>query len=333
MIERSGTIMNKVITINLNGNAYPIEESGYEALRAYLEHAARTLEGNPDKDEILADIEQAIADKFRAMLGPHKTVVNPMEVEKTIAEMGPVADGSAPSGQEPSAGANTKENAGTAPSEASSPRRLYCIQDGAVIGGVCNGLAAYLGKDVVIVRLIFAFLAFITGGTWILVYIIMAIAIPTAKTAAEKSAAYGAPSTAQDFIRLAKEGYYAGLRNFQSKQEYREWRRNFRRNMRGWRRNCREQMRENAHQWSRNWQESRAHHPPCYAGPYTMTPLISLLRSLLALLNCLLILASLGIAVWFIAHHTAQVHTFIDKIPPILHDTVDTIRQWWTALE
>ena len=82
--------MNKVITINLNGVAYQLEEGGYDALRAYLDHAARRLEGNPDKDEIITDIEQAIADKFRALLGAHKTVVNTKEVTGVIAEMGPV---------------------------------------------------------------------------------------------------------------------------------------------------------------------------------------------------------------------------------------------------
>ena len=42
--------MNKVITINLNGIAYQLEESGYDALRDYLDHAARRLGNNPDKD-------------------------------------------------------------------------------------------------------------------------------------------------------------------------------------------------------------------------------------------------------------------------------------------
>ena len=84
--------MNKVITINLNGNAVPLEEDGYEALRSYLDTAARRLEGNPDKDEIIADIEQAIAEKFRAHLSAYKTVVVTKEVEHVIAEMGPVQD-------------------------------------------------------------------------------------------------------------------------------------------------------------------------------------------------------------------------------------------------
>ncbi|HUL53136.1 MAG TPA: hypothetical protein VLT83_06975, partial [Opitutaceae bacterium] len=81
--------MNKVITINLHGSAFQLEEAGYEALRTYLDGAARNLEGNPDRDEIIADIEQAIADKCRAVLGAYKNVVVAPEVSQIIAEMGP----------------------------------------------------------------------------------------------------------------------------------------------------------------------------------------------------------------------------------------------------
>ncbi len=96
--------MNKVISINLNGNAYQLEEGGFEALRAYLDTASRRLEGNPDKAEIMADIEQAIADKFRSLLGVNKTVVVTKEVEAIIAEMGTVEDSSG-SPETPQAGA------------------------------------------------------------------------------------------------------------------------------------------------------------------------------------------------------------------------------------
>ena len=80
--------MNKVIAINLGGNAYQLEEGGYDALRAYLETAAARLQGNPDRDEILSDIERAIAEKFRALLASHKTVVVTQEVTAVLAEMG-----------------------------------------------------------------------------------------------------------------------------------------------------------------------------------------------------------------------------------------------------
>ena len=90
--------MQKVITINLNGNAYQIDESGHAALVAYLEGAERLLKDNPDRAEIVADLEQAIADKCRGFLGPHKTVVTAAEVDQIIREMGPVdAEGGADS--------------------------------------------------------------------------------------------------------------------------------------------------------------------------------------------------------------------------------------------
>src|SRR4030095_4052904 len=86
----AGTIaMQKVISINLNGNAYQLDERGYEVLLAYLEHAGRQLAGNPDRAEIVADLEQAIADKCVRVLGAHKSVVTAAEVDQIIKEMGP----------------------------------------------------------------------------------------------------------------------------------------------------------------------------------------------------------------------------------------------------
>ena len=68
--------MQKVITINLSGHAYQVEENGYAALVAYLEGANRQLADNPDRAEIVADLEQAIAEKCGRFLGAHKSVVS-----------------------------------------------------------------------------------------------------------------------------------------------------------------------------------------------------------------------------------------------------------------
>jgi phage shock protein PspC (stress-responsive transcriptional regulator) len=236
--------MNKVTTINLNGNAFQLEEDGYEALRAYLERAARNLEGNPDKDEIIADIEQAIADKFRAMLGANKTVVVTKEVEDVVAGMGPVQDASDPSGEASSAASGAGGPGGRgpgpamgAPGDGGPVRRLYRIREGAMVAGVCNGLAAYLNVDVSIVRILFVVLTVI-WGFGVLLYILMMFVVPAANTPAEKTAAFGVPSTAEEFIRRAKEGYYQGLKaikdNTENRWKRREWKRRFRQERRAW---------------------------------------------------------------------------------------------------
>jgi phage shock protein PspC (stress-responsive transcriptional regulator) len=243
--------MNKVITINLNGNAYPLEEGGYEALREYLDNASRRLEGNPDREEIIADIEQAIADKFRAALGPYKTVVATRDVQNVIAEMGPVQDDSAPDGPSAeTAGPRSPEGAdeedrpsgtGAASSTPAAPKRLYIINDGAMLGGVCNGIAAYLNIDVTIVRLFFVLMV-ISFGVGVLLYLLLMILLPTAQTPAEKAAAHGAPFTAEEFIRRAKAGYYEGMKTFNDPQSHRQWKRKFKQEMRSWKKDFKWQI-------------------------------------------------------------------------------------------
>ena len=61
--------MQKVVTINLNGNAYQIEEGGYGALMAYLEGADRSLKDNPDRTEIVALPKRCTAVVLRGLGG------------------------------------------------------------------------------------------------------------------------------------------------------------------------------------------------------------------------------------------------------------------------
>jgi phage shock protein PspC (stress-responsive transcriptional regulator) len=263
--------MNRVIIINLNGNAYQLEESGYDALRTYLDNAARRLEGNPDKAEIIADIEQAIADKFRTVLGANKNVVMTKEVESVLLEMGPVQDGNQAGDDQARASENSAKRASETQSDADSRKeadsaapgsvkRLYTIKEGAMLAGVCNGLAVYFNIDVTIVRLLFVILT-LFWGTGALVYLLMAFIVPTANTPAEKAAAYGAAATAQEFIRRAKEGYYEGMKSFHDKDARREWKRKFKQDMRGWQRGFQNEINRNARQWQHNWQNHWAQPP------------------------------------------------------------------------
>jgi len=65
-------------------------------------------------------------------------------------------------------------------------RKLYRNLDNAVFGGVLSGIAAYLKVNPLWIRLIFIILAFGSFGTVLLVYAILWIVVPPAKTAADK---------------------------------------------------------------------------------------------------------------------------------------------------
>ena len=203
--------MRKVTTISLNGNALQIDEEGYEVLRGWLEQADRNLASNPDRAEILADLEQAVADKCRASLGSHKTVVSEVEIRRILIEMGSVEPAQDPAtGHSPGAGGGAAAAAGSGPGAASpgvSPaqRRLYRLDEHSMWAGVCTGLAAYFGLDVIWMRLIFILLTLFTG-VWLLVYIAMIFIVPRARTPAEIAAARGETFSAQDLVdRLKKK--------------------------------------------------------------------------------------------------------------------------------
>jgi phage shock protein PspC (stress-responsive transcriptional regulator) len=253
--------MNKVITISLNGNAYQLEESGYEALRTYLAQAENRLRDNPDKSEIMSDLEQAIAEKCSRYLNPQKTVVAGSEIERILKDMGPV--------DPPTDGveSGTSTGGGGGPSAEPTHRRLYQISEGAMISGVCNGFAAYFKVDVTIVRIIFVALALLTGGLWILAYVAMMFVVPFANTSEEQAAARGLPFNARELIERAKKQY----EEFRSKHDWRQHRSHWRGEWRQQRREWRQQQREWRRHWRHNW-DTRSHwapqespHPTSYA--------------------------------------------------------------------
>src|SRR5689334_10994559 len=237
--------MQKVVSISLNGNSYQLEEPGYDQLRAYLERAEARLKDSPDRAEVMADLEQAISEKCRATLGPHKTVVNTTEVERIISEMGPVESADEKAASDAAAAADSAAGV-PPPAPGMEPRkRLYKIREGAMWGGVCNGLAAYMGADVTWVRIGAVVLTIFTG-VMIFVYLAMLIIVPYADTAEDRAAAFGVPFNTEDILGRAKK-------NFDENNQ--RWHREWRRQQRHWNRQFRhmnEQIRMSAQNFAPN---------------------------------------------------------------------------------
>ena len=66
------------------------------------------------------------------------------------------------------------------------PRRIFRDMDERVIGGVAGGLGAFLSIDPAWVRVAFLLLAVLSGGMFILIYIITWCVIPRAKTVIQR---------------------------------------------------------------------------------------------------------------------------------------------------
>jgi phage shock protein PspC (stress-responsive transcriptional regulator) len=154
------------VTASLNRSTFQFEEAAFARLEDYLAEAARTLQDNPDKAEILTDLEQAIADQCTKRMRPDQQVVTLTELQPALEEIGSV--------QVPGA---TDPPHRTTPNE---PRPLLQISEGAVISGVCLGLARYFGLNVTLLRIVAVLLLFASGGAMVLVYLTLMLLLPYA---------------------------------------------------------------------------------------------------------------------------------------------------------
>ena len=164
--------MDKTIVINLTGQAhgYRLHEDAYDRLAGYLDRAAAGLQGDPDRAEVLGDLERSVGDKLAALLGSGDRLVTASDIDGILEEIGAVDTGHEP----------VAEEAGPHP----RARRLQRIREGQWLAGVCNGLAEYAELRVDWVRTIFVLATVVTAGLFLLVYIALAFILPVVPTRA-----------------------------------------------------------------------------------------------------------------------------------------------------
>jgi phage shock protein PspC (stress-responsive transcriptional regulator) len=172
--------MKITVSINLGGYSFNIDEDAYSELKRYLKNLEIHFAGEESSSEILSDIETRMAELFRTKLTSYKQVINIEDVNQVISVLGKPED--------------ISDNKGTTAREKfASPgyHRMYRDPDHRVIGGVCAGIAAYWNIDLWIIRLIF--LCFAMMGVGFLIYLILYIVLPEAKTTAQKIEMKGEP--------------------------------------------------------------------------------------------------------------------------------------------
>lgn len=176
--------MKPTSTINLNGLVFYIDDDAYQTLHTYLNNVRKQIGETDDNEEIMHDVEARIAELFTDML-KHKgiQVINNFMVGQVMEQLGKPEDFAQENETVSSDNSDTSDkNTDNLP-----PRRhrLYLDPDNALLAGVCSGIAAYLGWDVVWVRIIFVLCTFLYGVT-IPVYLLIWIIAPAARTAAQR---------------------------------------------------------------------------------------------------------------------------------------------------
>jgi phage shock protein PspC (stress-responsive transcriptional regulator) len=183
--------MKKVITANIGGFCFVVEEDAYAHMDRYLNSFRASISNKQDIAEIMEDIEARSAEIFHENLKAPQQVVDMKLVHKVIAQLG-YPEGVTPSEAQTSAETTYK-----------APKRLFRDPDNTMLGGVCSGLAAYFDVDITLIRVIFL-VALIAGGASFWIYIIMWIVVPKANTIAEKLQMRGEAVTADNISNYSR---------------------------------------------------------------------------------------------------------------------------------
>lgn len=218
--------MNEVVNISIAGIAFTMDNDAYEVLSKYLNNLNDLYKSNPDGNEIITDIEARIVELILSKQNI-ENVVSKEVIDDIIKQLGLPDDMSAEK-----EGGNENDNADTdteidananfqgSSSDEQFPRRFYRDSENSKVGGVCSGLARYFHIDPVIFRIsmfvpIF-FLIILPAlnidhfngligsifGAIILLYIILWISVPLAKTPRQKLEMRGKKVTAAEIERI-----------------------------------------------------------------------------------------------------------------------------------
>lgn len=196
--------MKETVQLSIGGYAFTFEKDAQEALAAYI----GTLESHylPQEGgrEIMDSIEERIAELLAEKSA--RGAVSLASVQDIIDVIGRPetleADDPAPS-----------------PDPVKTERKLFRDLGNSRLGGVCSGLAQYLGMDVTWMRAFFAIAATVLffsladeGTLWMFavpfLYCVLWVAMPAARTAQDRWAMKGDSGRADDIRRNVQAGIH-----------------------------------------------------------------------------------------------------------------------------
>lgn len=164
--------MKEITRIHIAKVPYDIEVAARKKLEEYMALLETYAAETDVYDEIEIRVTELLAERGVARDG----VISDEDVHSIREQLG-----------EPEEFADQDGDIATgAVSPDSAQRRLYRNQDQAVLGGVLAGIATYFSVNPLWTRLIFILLLVISFGMAALIYVVLWIAVPVARTAAEK---------------------------------------------------------------------------------------------------------------------------------------------------
>lgn len=182
--------MKPTVKVSIGGLAFNLEEDAYRVLNDYLQSLRKHFQGNPEADEIIADIESRLSELLQMRTCKSEGAVSIDDALEIIKIMGNPKDFGDAATEE----SELKGEEGTI-DNSFREKKLFRDLDNKVVGGVCSGIGHYFRIDATLIRLLFAglflFLFFFrySGPSSLIIigiYAILWIIMPAARTFNQK---------------------------------------------------------------------------------------------------------------------------------------------------
>ncbi|MGH7157416.1 MAG: PspC domain-containing protein [Candidatus Saccharimonadales bacterium] len=161
--------MNEVTKIHLGRQAFTISVAAHKQLRAYIDAIEKQVQDRDVIDEVELRMAELLTE--RGITGEKVILVKDVDFLKE--QLGNPADFKEEGDEEMPA--NTSVDG----------KKLFRDTDNAMIAGVAAGLSKYFGIDAILIRILFVLSALLWG--WgILVYIVLWLLVPEAKTSSDR---------------------------------------------------------------------------------------------------------------------------------------------------
>lgn len=185
--------MKEITRVHLAKTPYSVEVDAKRELEKYLQEIEKRMAGDTD---VMREIEARMVELLEERGVSRDGVISAVDVNSLREQMGEPSEFS----EEPEADSVVDVEPEEKPS-----KRLMRDTDNAVLGGVSAGIAAYFNINPLWVRLLMIISPFMTVGTSILIYIALWLAMPPARTAAEKLQMRGQAVTLDALKNQAEE--------------------------------------------------------------------------------------------------------------------------------
>ena len=182
--------MKEITRVHLAKTPYDIEVDAKKQLENYVQAIARAM----DSDEAMREIEARMVELLAGRGVASGGVITTTDVTALKEQMGEPREFSED-------GRVVEADEGPERPE----RQLMRDTEHALLGGVCAGIAAYLGVNPLWIRIIAIISPFVSFGTAVLIYIVMWLSVPEARTASDKLQMRGKPVTFDSLKRQASQ--------------------------------------------------------------------------------------------------------------------------------